>query len=872
MSRFFRGGASDSESDSFTESETESEFSVDEQEVQQQQQQSQQQPQKTSAFSKFLRNEADSDDDSDDGRKRVVKSAKDKFDDEVKAIVGSIDASMDEDEYARVVSEFDRLMKLINKHLNNIIRDHGYPRLFLQCLLDLDAYAKDILGQDSKQSSLNSADQKSVVAIKTKVRKVMQPLEDEIASYKASGASSRQMDSSESEEETSADELAPKKKQSGGNAFFKSVSETESEDEEEETEEEESDEDESVQKDSQKQDGGIASRWKKTTSTTPSAFAKTPSAAPAKKTKQVTKPSAAAQKPEEGGDQKQQQQQPEKKVEELTPENLYERLRILLESRGKKGTDKVAQMKQLELMLAMADNPVKKVKVLLSLISARLDFNVVTNVNMSVENVLRIKQEVSQLLDALEQNQHLSLSENGEEWFEAKDEDETTQNRRVIKGNLVSIISRLDNEFEKNLQAGASTLTEYIKRLSEEASMYQMICRTEAYCHSRQDKDDVVLLQILKLDHLYYKKNDLIVKLDQKVRDTAAADNYIHQICSSVISHSQDKIRVKVLLQHAYYLALHGKYQQARNLLLSFQLGDTISTQELSTQVLFNRVMAQIGIAAFRLGHFQESYNALNDIMGSLKTKDLLAQGTQLSKYLALEQDNKREKVGVLPFHQHIDLELLEVIQLSVTLLLEIPQMSAQSYELRKRFYSRHFKRLYDQYASSLTRGPAESFRDSVFEAARLLADGDWRGCSDLLCGLKVWNTLGDRDQVKSHLTKNIKTQALKTYLLKAGDFYDTLSVSDLQTKFDMSESQVKSTALKMLYNQEFLGSMDMQKRCIRFNGGKLSKVYYLAMHYSERMFNLVDANEKLYTYKLEPQKLVDEARNAIRKAKRQDN
>lgn len=68
-----------------------------------------------------------------------------------------------------------------------------------------------------------------------------------------------------------------------------------------------------------------------------------------------------------------------------------------------------------------------------------------------------------------------------------------------------------------------------------------------------------------------------------------------------------------------------------------------------------------------------------------------------------------------------------------------------------------------------------------------------------------------------------------------------------------MSESQVKSIALKMLYNQEFLGSMDMQKRCIKFNGGKLSKVYYLAMHYSERMFNLVDANEKLYTYKLEP-------------------
>lgn len=89
MSRFFHGGSSDSETE--TSSEEESVFSEEEQEVQVQGAvggrftKAAAATATRSAFSRFLRDEADSDE-SDDG-KRVVRSAKEKLFEDLKATI-----------------------------------------------------------------------------------------------------------------------------------------------------------------------------------------------------------------------------------------------------------------------------------------------------------------------------------------------------------------------------------------------------------------------------------------------------------------------------------------------------------------------------------------------------------------------------------------------------------------------------------------------------------------------------------------------------------------------------------------------------------------------------------------------------------------
>jgi translation initiation factor 3 subunit C len=56
-----------------------------------------------------------------------------------------------------------------------------------------------------------------------------------------------------------------------------------------------------------------------------------------------------------------------------TPESIFKHLRSILESRGKKNTDKAEQIRIMEKLLEVATTPYQKIRVLLTLISTRFD-------------------------------------------------------------------------------------------------------------------------------------------------------------------------------------------------------------------------------------------------------------------------------------------------------------------------------------------------------------------------------------------------------------------------------------------------------------------------------------------------------------------
>jgi len=71
---------------------------------------------------------------------------------------------------------------------------------------------------------------------------------------------------------------------------------------------------------------------------------------------------------------------------------------------------------------------------------------------------------------------------------------------------------------------------------------------------------------------------------------------------------------------------MHDKLREARDLLMKMHMAQQISSQTIDNQIMYNRALVQIGIAAFRAGKIKESHECLADICQNSKHRELLAQ------------------------------------------------------------------------------------------------------------------------------------------------------------------------------------------------------------------------------------------------------
>jgi translation initiation factor 3 subunit C len=163
----------------------------------------------------------------------------------------------------------------------------------------------------------------------------------------------------------------------------------------------------------------------------------------------------------------------------------------------------------------------------------------------------------------------------------------------------------------------------------------------------------------------------------------------------------------------------------------------------------------QLGLAAFRRGYISECQTVLSEMFSTQRQKELLAQaiqryGTQLSP-----EQELIEKRRLLPFHMHLNIELLEAAYLTSCMLVEIPLLaSVDTEEQRRRISSKTFKRLLDMADKQAFMGPPENTRDHVVKASKALQAGEWERANDLILSIKVWQLLDNAAEVKDMLSK----------------------------------------------------------------------------------------------------------------------
>lgn len=303
------------------------------------------------------------------------------------------------------------------------------------------------------------------------------------------------------------------------------------------------------------------------------------------------------------------------------------------------------------------------------------------------------------------------------------------------------------------------------------------------------------------------------------------------------------------MLFQIYFLALHDEYYRARDMMLMSHLSEGIGSFDIQTQILFNRTLVQVGLCAFRQGLVYDAQNTLQEICGSGRQKELLAQGVMIQRFHQVSPEQERiEKQRQLPFHMHINLELLECVYLTCSMLLEIPLLAqtGSSPDVKKRVISKTYRRMLEYHERQIFTGPPENTRDHVMQASKALAAGEWKKAIEFIHNIKIWELMPNTDSIKVLLAKQIQEEGLRTYLFTYAPFYDTLAVSTLSEMFELEPRKVSAVVSKMISHEELAAALDQVSETIIFRKGvELSRLQSLALTLSDKASNLIETNER---------------------------
>ena len=311
--------------------------------------------------------------------------------------------------------------------------------------------------------------------------------------------------------------------------------------------------------------------------------------------------------------------------------------------------------------------------------------------------------------------------------------------------------------------------SEYIERLREEIPLYTTIVKAQALFERESWADAVARTVMRRLEHIYAKPDVIIDHFEKAVKEATKglqstvtpfdtprdASALVHALCVYIYHSDAPLLRARAILAHIFNHATHGRYHQARDLLLMSHLQDTVAQADVTTQILYNRAVMQLGLAAFRKGYITECQTILSEMFTSTRQKELLAQAIQRYNTQLSPEQELIEKRRLLPFHLHLNIELLEAAYLTCCMLTEIPALvSVDTDDQRRRVTSKTFKRLLDQADKAAFMGPPENTRDHIIKASKAMQAGEWERARDLITSVKIWTLLDNAAEVKEMLTK----------------------------------------------------------------------------------------------------------------------
>uniref|UniRef100_A0A8D0A4H2 Eukaryotic translation initiation factor 3 subunit C n=1 Tax=Sander lucioperca TaxID=283035 RepID=A0A8D0A4H2_SANLU len=775
--------------------------------------------------------------DDEEDTKRVVRSAKDKRFEELTNLIKTIRNAMKIRDMAKCLEEFEQLCRAFLKS-KTIVDKEGVPAFYIRLLADLEDYLNQLWEDKEGKKKMNKNNAKALSTLRQKIRKYNRDYETEVAAYKEvnwESFSQWSRSSSDSEGEAGEDGVSAKaflkkKPEAAPEAskFLKTAGdESSSSDDDDEDEDWGSDTVDSGSESSDEGEGKISL-------------------------------SASFEKPKMFA-----------KGTEINVPVVVKKLNEILQARGKKGTDRAAQIELLHSLATIAgENNLGQgilVKIKFNIIASLYDYNPNLAAFMKPDMWKKCLDCIDELLDILFEHNNIFIGENIAEDSESL---AISDQPFRVRGCILTLVERMDEEFTKIMQNTDPHSQEYVDNLKDEGHVCGIIDRLLDYMETKGSTEEICRIYLRRIMHTYYKfdykahrrslglQGETKSEQDQEESEGEDSAVIMDRLCKFIYAKDRtDRIRTCAILCHIYHHALHSRWYQARDLMLMSHLQDNIQHADPPVQILYNRTMVQLGICAFRQGMIKDAHNALLDIQSSGRAKELLGQGLLMRNMQERNAEQEKiEKRRQVPFHMHINLELLECVYLVSAMLLEIPYMAAHEFDARRRMISKQFHHQLRVGERQPLLGPPESMREHVVAASKAMKMGDWRTCHSFIINekmnSKVWDLFPETQRVREMLVRKIQEESLRTYLFTYSSVYDSISMGTLSEMFELEIPTVHSIISKMIINEELMASLDQPTQTVVMHRTEPTSLQNMALQLAEKLGSLVENNERVFDLK----------------------
>ncbi|TDG98090.1 hypothetical protein EPR50_G00214550 [Perca flavescens] len=816
--------------------------------------------------------------DDEEDTKRVVRSAKDKRFEELTNLIKTIRNAMKIRDMAKCLEEFEQLCRAFLKS-KTIVDKEGVPAFYIRLLADLEDYLNQLWEDKEGKKKMNKNNAKALSTLRQKIRKYNRDYETEVAAYKENPQESA--DEEEEKEAGGSGSSSDSEGEAGEDGVLPGRSPLRDDDDDDDDEDWGSDTVDSGSESSDEGEGksSLAVVFLKKTQEGEKSGEKRVS----KKKKPKKKERLEEEAEEEGGEEVEGgwekvkggapmvKEKPKMfaKGTEINVPVVVKKLNEILQARGKKGTDRAAQIELLHSLATIAgENNLGQgilVKIKFNIIASLYDYNPNLAAFMKPDMWKKCLDCIDELLDILFEHNNIFIGENIAEDNESL---AISDQPFRVRGCILTLVERMDEEFTKIMQNTDPHSQEYVDNLKDEGHVCGIIDRLLDYMETKGSTEEICRIYLRRIMHTYYKfdykahrrslglQGETKSEQDQEESEGEDSAVIMDRLCKFIYAKDRtDRIRTCAILCHIYHHALHSRWYQARDLMLMSHLQDNIQHADPPVQILYNRTMVQLGICAFRQGMIKDAHNALLDIQSSGRAKELLGQGLLMRNMQERNAEQEKiEKRRQVPFHMHINLELLECVYLVSAMLLEIPYMAAHEFDARRRMISKQFHHQLRVGERQPLLGPPESMREHVVAASKAMKMGDWRTCHSFIINekmnSKVWDLFPETQRVREMLVRKIQEESLRTYLFTYSSVYDSISMGTLSEMFELEIPTVHSIISKMIINEELMASLDQPTQTVVMHRTEPTSLQNMALQLAEKLGSLVENNERVFDLK----------------------